>query len=309
MQHLKLIAPAKINLVLAVGAKRPDGFHNVDTIMHTLALHDTLEMRYTPLTSDDAANSAAGLVVNLACEARDGIAMLDVLASDNIVYRALYALAEALGRTAAERFDITLIKRIPHEAGLGGGSSDAAAALRGAAHIWGIAEDDVRLRQVARNLGADVPFFLQGGCAYLTGRGDELHHTLTPRKDLVLLVRPDQGIATKEAYARFDQDPVKVEPGYLMQLQQLQDARTIEPWNNFEATAHALVPELVAITHLAHEQGIDQVLLCGSGSALCLFCDSLEQATQFSVLAERRGCWTRISSLAAVAAQQIEQVW
>lgn len=304
MGFYKFIAPAKVNLVLAVGNKRSDGFHEVDTIMHALALHDILNIRHMLLD-----RSGQGLVINLSCEVADGIQELELPAEENIVYQAIKRLAKKLNRTEDEQFDVVLTKRIPHEAGLGGGSSDAAAALKAAALAWGLPENDARIQEVARELGSDVAFFLQGGCAYLTGRGDEFHHDLIPRKDLVLLVRPAKGVSTKEAYQAFDKKPVEVPHELKEQLKSVHDAAELIPWNNLEDVADMLVPELAEIKELAQESGVNQVLLCGSGSVLCLFCGSFEKARAFSVCAQRKGYWTRISAFASVGAQQINTMW
>ena len=123
MNYIKLIAPAKVNLVLAVGDTREDGFHSVDTIMHALALHDVLEMYHY-----DAEDEGTGLVVRITSELDDGV-NLDIPVEENIIYRAVTLLAEEIGRKEDEEIRVTLVKHIPSEAGLGGGSSDAAAAL------------------------------------------------------------------------------------------------------------------------------------------------------------------------------------
>ena len=147
---VKLVAPAKVNLFLDIGAKRADGYHEAVSIMHALMLHDVLRMKLAP-------GRGEGLSVDLSCVAREGLAMLDVPVESNIVAKAVRLLAEKLERTADETVVACLEKHIPAEAGLGGGSSDAAAALLGAAHLWGVPADDPRIEEAARSLGADVP--------------------------------------------------------------------------------------------------------------------------------------------------------
>lgn len=172
MNYVKLIAPAKINLVLAVGEKLPDGYHEAHTILQALALHDTLEIRSFP------AEPGAGLSIVLKCESSNTIDQLTIDQEDNIVYKAAVELARALGRTEDEEIHIYLAKQIPFEAGLGGGSSDAAATLKGLSALWGVDPLDPAVIEVAAKLGADVPFFLYGGCAYLDGKGDHFVHAL-----------------------------------------------------------------------------------------------------------------------------------
>ena len=177
---VKLVAPAKVNLFLDIGAKRADGYHEAVSIMHALMLHDVLRMKLAP-------GRGEGLSVDLSCVAREGLAMLDVPVESNIVAKAVRLLAEKLGRTADETVVACLEKHIPAEAGLGGGSSDAAAALLGAAHLWGVPADDPRIEEAARSLGADVAFFLHGGCACFTGVGDAFDHALAPMNGNVVL--------------------------------------------------------------------------------------------------------------------------
>ena len=189
---VKLVAPAKVNLFLDIGAKRADGYHEAVSIMHALMLHDVLRMKLAP-------GRGEGLSVDLSCVAREGLAMLDVPVESNIVAKAVRLLAEKLGRTADETVVACLEKHIPAEAGLGGGSSDAAAALLGAAHLWGVPADDPRIEEAARSLGADVAFFLHGGCACFTGVGDAFDHALAPMNGNVVLVKPEGGVSTAAA--------------------------------------------------------------------------------------------------------------
>ncbi len=301
MNYVKLIAPAKVNLVLAVGKTRSDGFHEVDTIMHALALHDVLEMYHY-----DAEEEGSGLVIRLTSELDEGV-MLDVAPEQNIIYRALVMLAQELGRTEDEEIRITLIKHIPSEAGLGGGSSNAAAALYGAALMWGIAPDDARLLDVAKRLGADVAFFLQGGCAYLNGKGDELVKSLAPRKDFCVLIRPHVGISTKAAYEAFDANPVEVSDKYRQDLALLEAADEVELWNNMALASESLCSELrVLRAWLDSIPEGKQAVLCGSGSAVCVLCNTYDEAVAVSVAAQRKGYWTRVSSLSRLGVSVIE---
>ena len=200
---VKLVAPAKVNLFLDIGAKRADGYHEAVSIMHALMLHDVLRMKLAP-------GRGEGLSVDLSCVAREGLAMLDVPVESNIVAKAVRLLAEKLGRTADETVVACLEKHIPAEAGLGGGSSDAAAALLGAAHLWGVPADDPRIEEAARSLGADVAFFLHGGCACFTGVGDAFDHALAPMNGNVVLVKPEGGVSTAAAYRAFDEHPTAI---------------------------------------------------------------------------------------------------
>lgn len=326
MNYVKLIAPAKVNLVLAVGGKLPDGYHEAHTILHALALHDTIEIRRTALSDEtcsidpfsalgqqDNAADASGtsdtpLSIRIVCETTEGIEDLTIPAEDNIVYKAAMRLAERTNRTVREHLDIVLEKRIPHEAGLGGGSSDAAATLKGLALLWDIAPDDPVLIDVAASLGADVPFFLFGGCAYFDGKGDHFIHALEPRKGFLALVRPEgAGVSTKEAYQCFDEDPDFPTPAFLEQITMIGNAAEVAPWNNLTPPAIKLKPELAEV--IATLEGLPEteaVVLCGSGSAVAALCPDYESASAVSLAAHKKGWFSRVTSFARIGAEVLK---
>lgn len=294
---VELIAPAKVNLVLAVGKPREDGFHTVHTIMHALALHDSLTMRRF---EEDPGH---GLEIVLKCENSGDIDPVNVPAEENIAYRAVQELARELGRNADETIMMSLSKVIPAEAGLGGGSSDAAAALLGAATLWGVDPQDERVLTVASKLGADVSFFLKGGCALFSGKGEQFEKALSPRKGFVVLIRPDEGVSTSKAYAAFDANPAYPEDGYVEALLAHEDAYEVKPWNNLTEAACQVTPAISEIlTWAADQPQSKEVLLCGSGSAVCIVCDSYEDASVCSLEAHRHGWWNRVSSFAPLGA-------
>ncbi|MBM3781841.1 MAG: 4-(cytidine 5'-diphospho)-2-C-methyl-D-erythritol kinase [Acidobacteria bacterium] len=189
---MHLPAFAKINLDLRVLGVRPDGYHELRTVFQTLRLHDTLTFvrRPGPLT--------------LTCRT-PGVPT----DHHNLVWKAAAGLwRERFGaRRAPEGVAVHLVKRIPAEAGLGGGSADAAAALRGLDQLWSIGADEDTLVRVASGIGADVPFLLRGGTALGLGRGDAIY-PLEPLPSVwVALVRPPFGVSTVEAYRWWDADP------------------------------------------------------------------------------------------------------
>jgi 4-diphosphocytidyl-2-C-methyl-D-erythritol kinase len=181
-------AHAKINLDLRVLGPRLDGYHELRTVFQSLALHDVIE-----------------------CAAREGPLAIECdtagvpLDDSNLVWRAAEALWRALRRPGRARdVVIRLQKHIPLQAGLGGGSSDAAATLMGLARLWKVPVKPVQLTDVAAALGADVPFFLAGGTALGLGRGDEVYPLADlPRHWIVLLV-PGFGVSTADAYSWYD---------------------------------------------------------------------------------------------------------
>lgn len=298
----KIISPAKVNLVLAVGEKQESGFHEVQTIMHSLALHDTLSMRRF-----DDEGSGDGLQVMLKCESSFTIDPLLIKAEENIAYKAVVELAKALGRTQDETIEMILNKVIPAEAGLGGGSSNAAAALVGAATLWGVGMEDERVQEVASRLGADVSFFLKGGCARLSGKGDVFEAQLEPRSGFVLLVRPDAGVSTGKAYAAFDEDPVLPSSEYLSSIAALDAAADVSLYNNLEKAACSVTPVVAQVLEWGRAAaGEENVVLCGSGSALCCIFDSYQAACEASVEARKHEWWTRVTSFSPLGAAIME---
>ena len=298
----KIISPAKVNLVLAVGEKQESGFHEVQTIMHSLALHDTLSMRRF-----DDEGSGEGLQVMLKCESSFTIDPLLIKAEENIAYKAVVELAKALGRTQDETIEMVLNKVIPAEAGLGGGSSNAAAALVGAATLWGVGMEDERVQEVASRLGADVSFFLKGGCARLSGKGDVFEAQLEPRSGFVLLVRPDAGVSTGKAYAAFDEDPVLPSSEYLSTIAPLDAAADVSLYNNLEKAACSVTPVVAQVLEWGRAAaGEENVVLCGSGSAVCCIFDSYQAACEASVEARKHEWWTRVTSFSPLGAAIVE---
>lgn len=298
----KIISPAKVNLVLAVGEKQESGFHEVQTIMHSLALHDTLSMRRF-----DDEGSGEGLQVMLKCESSFTIDPLLIKAEENIAYKAVVELAKALGRTQDETIEMILNKVIPAEAGLGGGSSNAAAALVGAATLWGVGVEDERVQEVASRLGADVSFFLKGGCARLSGKGDVFEAQLEPRSGFVLLVRPDAGVSTGKAYAAFDEDPVLPSSEYLSSIAALDAAADVSLYNNLEKAACSVTPVVAQVLEWGRAAaGEENVVLCGSGSAVCCIFDNYQAACEASVEARKHEWWTRVTSFSPLGAAIVE---
>lgn len=298
----KIISPAKVNLVLAVGEKQESGFHEVQTIMHSLALHDTLSMRRF-----DDEGSGDGLQVMLKCESSFTIDPLLIKAEENIAYKAVVELAKALGRTQDETIEMILNKVIPAEAGLGGGSSNAAAALVGAATLWGVGMEDERVQEVASRLGADVSFFLKGGCVRLSGKGDVFEAQLEPRSGFVLLVRPDAGVSTGKAYAAFDEDPVLPSSEYLSSIAALDAAADVSLYNNLEKAACSVTPVVAQVLEWGRAAaGEENVVLCGSGSAVCCIFDSYQAACEASVEARKHEWWTRVTSFSPLGAAIVE---
>jgi len=187
---LVLRPSAKINLTLHVGARRADGYHDLRTLLQSVTIQDTL-------TFSERRGPFA-----LACRTPG-------VPSDksNLVWRAAQALWTALGQSGEPRnAHVRLEKTIPAQAGLGGGSADAAAALVGLNRLWGGRLSRRDLMRLAATIGSDVPFFLQGGTALGTGRGEELYPVDDVERMGVIIVKPSVGVSTADAYAWLDAD-------------------------------------------------------------------------------------------------------
>lgn len=288
----RVIAPAKVNLFLGIGSLRPDGYHGLVSVFHALALAD--EVAIEP--SDR---------LTLECDAE-----LDVPPEQNLAYRAAVAFGAQVGLEPA--FTIRLTKRIPHGAGLGGGSSDAAAVIAGLAHLWGIDRQDARCELVAASLGADVPFFLTGGAALMSGRGDELSRELPAISGgSAVLVRPPTPVPTAEAYRAFDAAPLAPgEPSAVVMALEAGDVRLLAAalQNNMERASSAVVPEVAeALRWVRDEAGVLGAIVAGSGSAVFALCEDSVGAQATVRRAQERGWWSVATHLVAHGATVISE--
>lgn len=300
---LKLIAPAKVNLHLAIGARRDDGYHDVATVLHALMLHDVMYLRRKlPDAPDFGSGEPAVRMVGTA-----DVPVPDVASADNIAAKAVVRLAEALGLPKREAdLELRIEKNIPAQGGLGGGSADAAAALVGAAQLWGVPADDPTIAATARSLGADVAFFLTGGCAYFEGVGDELVRVLNPSKRAVALVKPEGGVSTPEAYRQFDSAPLEVPAEVAAQVCQAGVACDVRLFNNLAPAAEALLPALAEVrAWLEGQPGVESALLSGSGAATFAVCDDFAAACSVVAAARKKGWWARATSFSSARAMAV----
>ena len=315
MIDLRVLAPAKVNLFLGIGEKRDDGYHDALSILHALALHDTLTFTVVPegafvqgLMRDDGTFDLEtideeGLHVGVEIKWREGMEPQEIPLADNLVAKAALALARAFDFPWKGYLRITVEKHIPAQAGLGGGSSNAAAALVGCAQLWGIDAEDPRIEEVARSLGADVAFFLKGGCGAYGDRGDAFLRSLRSRKDSVLLVIPDGGVSTGAAYNAFDENPQEIPADLRKQADEANFASRVPVFNNLAPAAESLMPELVKVREWAQAtEGISDVLLSGSGSATFCICEDLQTAFKLAVEARSHGWQTRVTAFSSLKA-------
>ena len=260
---MRVRAFAKINLSLRVLGTRDGGYHELRTMFQSIALHDTLTIRAhrgpLALTCDDPSCPTDGT---------------------NLIARAAAAMWRAAGRRGAPHgVAIDLTKRIPMQGGLGGGSSDGAAALRALAARWRVGE--TKVRDAAAALGADVPFFLEGGTVLGLERGDLLYPLLDADPAWVVLVLPDFGVSTKDAFGWWDaSDGARgVQPSGGRSRERL--ALRV---NDLEGPVVARHPKIGRIVSALRRAGASQAAMSGSGSTVF----GLFSARQTAIRAAKR---------------------
>lgn len=276
-RRVELSAPAKINLYLGVGARRADGYHDVETVLQAISLSDQIVV-------EDASE------LSIRCEPDIGLPP-----EDNLVFRAATAFAEAVGHKPGVR--ITVRKRIPANAGLGGASTDAAAVLVGLTHLWGLDPESAEVqRRVAVALGADVPFFLTGGTALFSGRGDELVRLLPTPALCLTVLKPDEPVPTGAAYAAFDRLMVSAPLGAAEMVAACEKrdpaavARALA--NNMTEASTDLAPAIGdALAWCRSVAGVLGAAMAGSGSAVFAICETPSAAEAVLRGARERGWW------------------
>lgn len=277
-----LLAPAKINLALAVTGERADGYHELRSIFATVDLAD--RVRVAPHRR---------LEVRIAPDV--GAAPGDDLAS-----RAVRAMAAATGREPAAFVDIR--KRIPVAAGLGGGSSDAGAVLRGLATIW--RHGAVDLVALAASVGSDVPFFVSGArVALVTGRGESVDPLPEPPPIHVVLVRFGARLATKDVFAALRSDDRGAAAG-VDALHEAFRRRQVTPQllrdgarNDLLGPAQRLFPDIARARERAAQKGV-ALALTGSGPTLFAVADDRADALRIARILRRIGLAARAHTMA-----------
>lgn len=267
------IAPAKVNLVLEVLGRRPDGYHEIDTILQTIALSDEVTVTFGRDGIDVSGPYAEGTPTD----------------ERNLALRAGRLLAERLGRT--EPFAIALEKRIPPAGGLGGGASDAATVLRLLQRHWPEATDEL-LFEVAAQVGSDEAFFLAGGTARARGRGERVERLPSlPRHGVVLFVPPDT-IEQKTArmfaaLGRLPFDDGAVAASFARNAPRRFEAEDV--YNAFERVAYDVFPGLAALSEDLERRIQRPVRLAGAGPTL-YWIGAIEDTTRVASAASGAAC-------------------
>lgn len=277
MASFSLPAPAKLNLFLHITGRRADGYHELQTVFQLLEHHDVLHFE----------TCESGIEVK--------VAGAEILEADNLVYRAGLALAESTGVKQGAR--ISLEKRIPIGAGMGGGSSNAATALVGLTLLWGLRMDQAELVALGGSLGADVPVFIKGETAWGEGIGDQLSPIELPERWYVV-INPGVQVSTAQIFTHADltrdTSPITIarfsrHAELLTGLQtELHNERQTVLRNDCEAIARRLYPEIDAALGWLDEWGTAR--MTGTGS--CVFLETRERAFAETILEQAPEQWT-----------------
>lgn len=255
MRSVRLSAFAKVNLSLHIVGRRPDGYHELRTVFQTISLHDTLVLTLTRKPGIELTIDNPSLPTG----------------RKNLVWRAVDAMRRELRLRSGVRAQLT--KRISAGRGMGGGSSDAAAALEGMLRLTGRSVPAARLAEIAASLGADVPFFLRGGRALGVGRGDEIFPLPDlPRRSILVVSPRDIAVPTADAYRWVSRQLKLTKRARASKLRSF-CALCWSPLgmpleNDFEAVVFPRYPRLAAIKRALFQGGAAEVALAGSGSAV-----------------------------------------
>jgi 4-diphosphocytidyl-2-C-methyl-D-erythritol kinase len=266
-------APAKVNLILEVLGKYEDNYHQILSIVQTINLYDTLKFELAEAISFKCSEPS--------------------LESDNLVIKAAILLKKVTEYSKGAK--IKLCKRIPWGVGLGGGSSDAAAALSALNKLWGLELSTSELLNLASKLGSDVPFFIHGGTALVEGRGEKISPLLaSPTTKFVLLVPPLPKIPnkTKQLYDKLNVNHYTAGQFVHGTLASWAQSRRVDSafiFNIFEKVIFDVFPQLEEYKKLFEDAGASNVHLAGSGPALFTLVDDEGEANKIcSSLEEQR---------------------
>jgi 4-diphosphocytidyl-2-C-methyl-D-erythritol kinase len=288
---IRVRVPAKINLHLAVGPRRPDGYHDIVSIMQTVSLHDLLRIRGA--AGGPAAHPSARRLTDVSLTL-DGLGAGTQVPADasNLVLVAAERLMARAGIGADRRVDgadgpgpakdaasgpgpavhLHLTKHIPVAAGMAGGSADAAAALVGLDRLWGLDLGQEVLRELAATIGADVTFCLVGGTALATGVGQSVARVLTRGTSHWVIGIDERPLATADVYAAFDElpPPVPTEPDLVLHALRTGDVETLAAalHNDLQPAALVLRPVLAERRAAMLDAGALASIVSGSGPTL-----------------------------------------
>jgi 4-diphosphocytidyl-2-C-methyl-D-erythritol kinase len=282
-------APAKVNLHLGVGPRRPDGYHEVITVLQAVGLYDEVTVTALPADPDPAAPNVAATVeiTGEGATGPDGDPAVVPTGTDNLAVRAALLVAERAGIRGA-RIHLALSKGIPVAAGMAGGSADAAATLIACDTLWGTRLDADTLAELASRLGSDVPFPLAGGTALGVGRGEKLSPVPSAGEYHWVFALADGGLSTPAVYREFDQvddgrtAPTPAKP--VIEALAAGDPATLAGalLNDLQAPAIRLRPALGDVLAEGRALGALGALVSGSGPTTAFLARDAEHAARLA---------------------------
>jgi 4-diphosphocytidyl-2-C-methyl-D-erythritol kinase len=286
-EGLLVRAPAKINLSLLIAGKRPDGFHDIETVMAKVNFFDEL-------TIAPGRKRGIELVCTGPCWAPEG--------KENLVYQACELLMDSSGSWADIR--ITLTKNIPAGSGLGSASSDAAAAMKGVNELLQLGRTQQQLMSLAPGLGSDVAFFFGGPLGFCTGRGEKIKELDKNFDFSALLILPDVSVSTQRVYANYEHDPALYETLSSQINAHIMKNRIDLVWpmcaNMLQTSCFSLHEELAGLKAEVESLDMGPVALSGSGSAMfCVLSGGPEERAEKdkNKLEKKTGCKSVIVSM------------
>ena len=271
---MKINANAKINLGLDIVGEREDGYHLLDMIMVPLRLHDEVEME---LAEKDSFESNTSLNWD----------------KGNLMYRAAELMRKEYG--LSQHFKIRLDKKIPMQAGLAGGSADCAAVIKGINELCNLQLSMNQLCQIGVRLGADVPYCLHNKPSRVQGIGEIVKEINIKNRYFVLLVKPEEGVSTKEVYQRYDSNrhvDIDALEG------QLKEGKPLKLGNVLEDSAFELLPEIKKIKETAQLMGYEETLMSGSGSCVFVLSDCPKKLEKINRYMKKQYNFVLISEIA-----------
>ncbi len=273
----EIVANAKINLFLEITGRRSDGYHTIDTVMQEISVSDKISVRLLP--------KSEGILIKT---------NIDSIPTDerNIAYKAARRFFDKIDADCGAEIIIT--KNIPHEAGMGGGSSDGAAVLEALNELCENSLDIVALQEIAASMGADIPFFLYGGTAHMRGIGTEYVASIAMPELNLVVAKPTVGISTPAAYRYLDEiysgfvSHQPVDSKQMIKALASGNIREISQslFNRFEFAADELCPQTKELRLLMQEHSYG-ALLSGSGAAVFALVDSHSHAVKLKELVSK----------------------
>jgi 4-diphosphocytidyl-2-C-methyl-D-erythritol kinase len=285
--RIEIWTPAKLNLFLEVLGRRADGYHEIETLMVPISLFDTLRLS----RRDDGRVHLTSRWAFPPCRSSPGTLPGEAPlppAIENLAYRAIERLRQRAGVTTG--VDLELIKRIPAAAGLGGGSSDAAAALCGGNELWELKWSRERLAELAAELGSDIPFFLYDSSAWCRGRGEQVEPWWLGTRHHFVLVCPPQGLSTAEVYSHTERvtsrrgGAVRGEAGRLRRPADLAHLM----FNRLQSAAEQIAPWIRAMQQQFNRLDVLGHQMSGSGSAYFGVCRNARHSARVEAILRSR---------------------